>query len=613
MHLRASWLPLALAAALLDGLQPPSPRTLDALRSPAAALLETDARAMEALEDEGVTLASFLGARGSGNDALARTAAWSALAATIDADLAALDARPGIADTPARIRFQSSWLRDPQAHFELIGVVNRLDRAFVDPSTCGEVRVIFRLVLQRPARPPTSLPMTVSVVVPQPKAASSDAAAGACAVAARAWLDLPSGGRERVAALAALLRRLPRFAKVEVNLQNFHAHATGGNFEDGTGYDDHAEYLLRSFDRVGDTLVARPLLNTPRADLSDDDKRALAAWIRDHFDDVDRGDWVLPDRFLAKRAISVAPRGFARGPNRVFSALYGDGKSSFADLPYDRARLVKSVSGLLRRLDQGTCQGCHETRSVAGFHLLGESRSAEATLDATAIAHSPHVEIDLPYRAAVVEAAARGSQPAIPRPFGERRQAGPGRAGARCAVNADATFAGWTCASGLACHRIDPDELGTCLLATTDGLGIGEACQDVALGEEAALTGAFVEPQKMAPCAGGGVCEHNLLGFPGGMCVAACPPDGAPVGGDVVCGALPAAGYENECFMKPVPIEACIQRFLNKRVLATCGDHRPCRQDYACGRMAGLPEGTGVCVPTYFVYGLRVDGPLLDR
>jgi hypothetical protein len=33
---------------------------------------------------------------------------------------------------------------------------------------------------------------------------------------------------------------------------------------------------------------------------------------------------------------------------------------------------VRSAEGLLRRLDQLTCLGCHEARSIAGFHLLGE-------------------------------------------------------------------------------------------------------------------------------------------------------------------------------------------------------------------------------------------------
>ncbi len=618
MSSRRAWPLFALFAFALDErVAPPMPR-LDDVAASSPALLETDARAMDALENEGLSLSRIFGARGPNNDALAKTDAWSTLVMTLDADLLELAARPGIADALARQRFQPSWLRDSRAHFDLIGAVNRLDRAFLDPAACGEARLVYRLVLQPEGRPPTSLPMTVSVAFPQPKRSSSVFGPSSCAAMAQAWLDLPARGAPRVHALAALYAALPDYTKVEINLQSFHAHATGATFSDGTGYDDHAEYLLRSFDRVGDALVPRLLVDTPRFDLDEGEKRALADWIRASFDTIDAGGWVIPDRFLDMRALSVTPRGFARGPNRVFASLFGDGSSLFANLPYEKARLVKSPAGLLRRLDQGTCQGCHETRAVAGFHLLGESRTPDAQIDAVAVPRSAHLEIELGWRAAMTTAVASGASFDVPRPFGDRRQAGPGRSGAHCALNDDPTFAGWTCASGLVCHASDQDDVGACVLATPRGLAVGEPCQDVTLGEETPATGAFVDPRPMAPCANGsepGACDPNLLGFPAGMCVADCAHVGAVErGGELVCGLLPAAGYENECFMTAEePIEKCIVRHLNNRVLRTCAEDRACREDYACARMIGLPPKTGVCVPTYFVYGLRVDGPLLDR
>jgi hypothetical protein len=614
---RSSLFIALLAAGTLDERGTLLNQRLEGVVASAPSVLETDARAMEALESKGLSLPRIFGARGRHNDALAKTDAWSTLLAALEADIRLLDARPGIAESNPRKRFQSSWLRDRRARFELIAAVNRIDRAFLDEASCGEARLVYRLVLQPDGRPPTSLPMTVSVVFPQPKTSSELLGTPSCRATAQAWLDLPARGAERVHALAALYAKLPDWNKVEINLQTFHGPTLGAIFDDGTGSDDHAEYLLRSFDRRGEALVPRLLVNTPRPALDDEEKGALAAFIRENFDAIDAGTFVIPDRFLAKGALSVTPRGFARAPNRVFKTLFGDG-SAFADLPYDRGRLVRSPAGLLRRLDQGTCQGCHATRSVAGFHLLGESRLPEAHLDAVAVARSAHVDIELGWRTAMVAAVAKGARFDEPRPFAERRRAGPGKSGAHCAASNDPTFAGWTCMRGLVCHVSAKDEVGACSLAGPRGVEVGEPCQQVTLGAETPATGAFVEPRPMAPCVFGdleGTCDPNLHGFPGGMCISPCKDVGGLArGGEVFCAQFPTAGYENECFTtESEPIEKCIARYVNPRVLKTCAEDRACRDDYACARMIGLPPKTGACVPTYFVYGLRLDGPLLDR
>jgi hypothetical protein len=613
------WPSIALYAALLlneravDGGAAP----IEDFRAEAPSVLETDAHAMAALEDAGLSFSQILGANGRDNAALAETAAWSTLLITLESDIQQLEARRNMTKWPPSKRFALSWLRNPQAHFELIGAVNRLDRSFLDPSACGEARLVYRLVLEPCERPPAGLPMTVSVVFPQPKTSAHLFGAASCAPVAQAWRDLPPGGAERVRALASLYAGLPGYVKVEINLQTFHGTTPFGADPTTAGFDDHAEYLLRTFERVGDALVPAPLVDTPRFDLDAEEKRALAAWIRANFAAIDSGDWVVPERFLAKRALSVTPRGFAREPNRVFKSLFPDG-SLFADLPYAQAQLVKSPAGLLRRLDQGTCEGCHETRSVAGFHLLGENRSPEAHLDAVAVARSAHLEGELGWREAMTAAVAAGGGFDQPRPFAERRRNGPGRSGAHCALSDDPTFAKWTCARGLVCHATwVGDEVGACVLARPRS-EIGEPCQDVLLGEETAALGAAVAPLAPAPCAYGAAaasCQPNLLGFPGGLCITGCTTPGATErDGELVCGRLPASGYENDCLQTETePIEKCIERYLGNNLVKTCGLNRPCRDDYACARMTGLPPKTGVCVPTYTVYGLRIDGPRLDR
>ena len=324
---------------------------------------------------------------------------------------------------------------------------------------------------------------------------------------------------------------------------------------------------------------------------------------------------MIPDRFLATRAISVAPRGHARKGNRPFSELYGDG-AAFADLPYASAELVKSTSGLLRRLDQGTCTGCHQTRAIAGFHMLGESRDPEARLNALAVPRSSHLSIELRWRSSLGEALASGAAFTTPRPFGDRRSAGPGGYGAHCALTADATFAGWTCAPGLRCRNLSGDSIGTC--APADGNHEGDACEEVRIDAEDGVTGTRYTAAENESCVLAGVtareCSPNAFGFPGGNCSIPCAVlGGRTKDGHSVCTDLPATGYEADCFRLPIPIEECLPTRSLRRGVRWCDAQNACRDDYACGRVPGLPPDQGACVPPYFVFSMRVDGPVLDR
>ena len=63
--------------------------------------------------------------------------------------------------------FDRALLYSPDTRFVLAGIVNRMDRAYVDGANCGEIRLIYRLT--RIARPPTGdnaasprLPMTLN-------------------------------------------------------------------------------------------------------------------------------------------------------------------------------------------------------------------------------------------------------------------------------------------------------------------------------------------------------------------------------------------------------------------------------------------------------------------
>jgi hypothetical protein len=83
--------------------------------------------------------------------------------------------------------FDRSALYSADTRFVLAGVVNRMDRAYLSPETCGEIRLIYRLTREGDGpdqnEKPRRLPMTLNVVVPAkaPKSAAT--------------LRAPAGGR----------------------------------------------------------------------------------------------------------------------------------------------------------------------------------------------------------------------------------------------------------------------------------------------------------------------------------------------------------------------------------------------------------------------------------
>jgi hypothetical protein len=574
------------------------------------ALLVDEPETLMALEGAGFSLGRVLGAPGESGQALMASPRYALLADTTAADIAEFAA--GAPTNSPRHPFDARWLSSPRSHFELTGVVNRLDRRRFEPGTCGEARLVYRLVLVPEGRPPTRLPMTVNVRIPQPRPAG----AADCAKVAAAWTELarenddagPTRGAERV---TALLRALPPAAHVETNLQSIHVPSTKRDM------DDTGEYTLRTFKIVGDRLEPEPLLDTPRLELGEAEKDALLAWVRENVAAIDQGTAVLPERFLATRAVSTSPRGLARASNRFFSRLLGDPERAFAGLSLEKNAVATSPRLLMRRLDEMTCVGCHQSRAVAGFHLLGEERPGTAPFNALAVGVSAHLALELAWRKADLDAVRRGDA-GYPPPFAEHPASGPagGGIGAPCGV--DPAYAAWTCASGLVCKNIHHAEVGECAPAQA-AIGPGDVCEGARSIPDARPEGDRVRHDAKTSCGTATpnapeetFCAPNYLGFTGGMCGERCKNLGEVVG-NTICGPLPSAGYEADCFFAREPVEECLKKHLVSARVRSCSRTEICREDYACARIPGAPEGTGACVPPYFVFQVRDDGPILDR
>jgi len=538
----------------------------------AESLFVEDARILAELEARGLSFQQVVGP-----DRLEQ------IVRTVERDMTEIT--KGQPPSSPRRPFKPEWLT--RGRFELVGVVNRLDRRHFDPSACGEVRLVYRLALENPNRPATRLPMTVNVRIPQPKPDG----ATECKKIAQRWV-----GKDELLSLVGKLAP----AEIEINYQSIHVPAYRKDM------DDSAEYVLRAFEVEGRALHEEGLFNTPSPDV---DKRTLLTWVSEHLREIDDGSAVLPKALLARRSVSVSPRGLTRPENRPYSAIVS--ARDLAELPLDELRLVRTPELLLRRLDESTCAGCHQTRGVAGFHLLGAERNT-ATFNALAVGHSPHFDAELRWRTADLASAARGEH-GEPRPFAAHPD---GELGSVCGLVP--ALSSWSCRDGLVCRDIHRADLGVC--ARPHAVEPSDPCEDVSLAPNARAEGPTVtasapDTSCPAPTPGtrsGPFCAPNWLGFTGGVCTERCTKVGERRG-NAICAPLPAAGYEAECFNSKQPVEACLRNHLIPVFVASCDGGHPCRADYGCARIPGAPDGVGACVPPYFIFQARVDGPLLDR
>ena len=536
---------------------------------------------------------------------------FRSVADTLAADLAALvraDAKLGVGVRGNAHRlFDARWLHAANARFDLIGVAHRLDRAPFSPGACGETRLLYRLAYEAVVSGEavrSRLPMTLAVVLHGPPRESSTG----CRDAARAW-QAPAGiagaalGRWLVGAngpLRSSVLDAARVDRIEVNLQSVRWPSAVRPDLGG-----HAEYLLRVFRAGVDArapFTVAPLTDTPdvaRIRKSPALRKRLLAWVRDNLAAIDAGTGQLPDELAASRAISVAPRGWSRRANRPYRQLLA--AADLADLDLAPLRHARSPEALLRRLDDLTCQGCHQARTIAGFHLVGEDPSDVAPGNALAVSRSVHLVAEVARRSALAHAVAAGAPADYARPFAERGTTDPGANGAHCGLG-DPGFAAWTCAPGLACvpHDAPADDahVGVCHALAPH---VGDPCEVLPLTPRADPHRDRTARPRPSACSAGAVCNTNAVGFPGGMCTESC----ADLSPDGVCGVIAALRPFNDCLARKTPFPRCLAEHVFPAGLRSCDELHACRDDYLCAR---TPNGKGACIPPYFLFQMRVDG-----
>jgi hypothetical protein len=408
--------------------------------------------------------------------------------------------------------FDRELLYSARSRFVLAGIVNRMDRAYVSPETCGEVRLIYRLTRVGDAAVgenvelPLRLPMTLNVVLRAKgeKASGRNGMAITCQDIARRWLataEWPQTGADFAIRLMSAGGPLEFVEpadvdRIETNLQIAHAPKS-------VARDFRTDYLLKVFryDAQARVFEEAPLENQIDRDriLADDSlRRDFAAWLLDpqHFDELDRGTILIPDRFLAAGAIAPTPAGFdpsnlqpefglvqgeGATANPVFSENDVVGALKKASENGVKLQNIHSVGGFERRLNDITCSGCHQTRGIGGFHFPGVDWMAAKPSNSSVVPASPHFFGDQIRRRDILTAMRGGTPPDYSRGFSSRPQLRGSTElagteyddgwGAHCyaqrpkAADNDRSFKSWTCAEGLACQLAgQASRMGMCFV-----------------------------------------------------------------------------------------------------------------------------------------------------
>ena len=401
--------------------------------------------------------------------------------------------------------FDRGQLYSSATRFVLAGIVNRMDRAYVAPNACGEIRLIYRLA-QIDAPPvgdhgaSARLPMTLNLVLKAK--ADGSAASLTCATIARRWLEIanwPLVGAtlaEKLTSEGGPLALIgpENIERIETNIQI--AHVT-----QSPAHEFRTDYLLKVFDyNPGEKLFAEATLEDQidRDRLLADDKLKsdFKTWLLDpkHLKEFDRGSILIPKEFLATRAIAPTPIGFAPSASQpAFGLVEGEGENPIfskddvvtalqkATMRGINLQNIRSVAGFERRLNDITCAGCHQTRGIGGFHFPGVDWMAASPSNTTIVPASPHFFGDQVRRRDILTEIRDGKQVDYSRGFSERPQLRGSREltgteyddgwGAHCygmhakAADNDPTFTSWGCAKGLSCQVMsEASRMGMCFV-----------------------------------------------------------------------------------------------------------------------------------------------------
>jgi len=538
-----------------------------------------------------------------------------------------------LAPEKKEIAFDLDYLTSPYARFVLVGIINRMDRGYKSQNRCGELRFIYRLAYDIQIHGKTirsRLPMTINTIFRG--GISSDS--NHCQQLAATWKKMNNlttvSDWKNNGPLSSTFFNYQNIESIEFNVQ-----ASREGSENKENFGGNAKYLMKVYDWVNDKfeegtlenqidrqkIVSNPLL-----------LKELKSWILQplNLKALDQGTLVVPKKFLAKRAITIAPGGLARSANRPYYELFKS--EDLNNISYLTFEQIKSQNGLIRRLNDTTCTGCHQSRAIGGFHFTGLDPVDKYPGNSVFLAGSPHFLGDLPRRKSIQNDLIKGiptidySRGFATRPQLRRSQEllGSGNLngwGAHCSTGKDPSFKSWSCAEGFVCKQLldtqDDSGMGICIHSQQK---IGDPCEFGTVKNLSFGVDHFQRTnnreiidldKKQTKCSPQSQDKGTLTGgfLNGNLRTLSCGTghsvdDGLPP--EASCGPLPAArpGF-NACVGKK-NFDECLKEFSIGVGLRGCDQKNPCRDDYICA--VGFNKNRGICAPPYFLFQMRVDG-----
>ncbi len=619
--------------------------------------------------DAGLSFAEQLGASRSGGEVstqelLKASPRYRSLVEDIEGDLEKTLFRErsfrndiGVGMNNDRRLFNSGWLRSKLSHYELVGVVNRLDRVAFSrskgdnesgselvpdaDSTCGELRFIYRLayrlppymgIVRKEPRNPDSkasgsgmvtvnsrLPMTVNVVY---WVRNKTGNWSSCKRFATAWTypstklspaDFSSWLTSAQGPIGSDVFDRDLLKSVEINLQATRAPSSVRPDMGG-----QAEYFLRAYKAHGDRLEPGPLENMPDVEkfrANPELKKELVEFLRDpkNLGRLDAGILLLPEKFLATKTSSFSPYASARLVNRPFDRILSP--KDFEGAKARTAYYMRTPRMALKRLNDMSCVGCHQGSATAGFHFLGVDYPETHLMNSLVFEGSGHFALELLRRKSYLERVNRGLIPYPHRPFSVAPpETNPGHyrsamIGQSCGLKGG-DFEDWKCTDDARCLALDGSEgerdWGRCVPKVTRA---GDPCLVGAVSQDADPNRDKIgDPQTMACNEGSSKfhCQTYKGGFPGGMCSG--DRSGKTDSKREILGHFAGAGFNTCLAMDNRSFEDCINLAGDYDIRGKCNATQPCRPDYVCARTPMAKAGEGACTPSYFLFQLRLDG-----
>ncbi len=513
--------------------------------------------------------------------------------------------------------FDQKWLVSDYSKYELVGVLNRLDRVSFDPQGCGETRFIYRLSYQS-GRVYSRLPLTV--LVKFYNKGDSRTNWSQCKEIAQAWV-YPEGLRDNqelsrwiLSAQGPLSDRFfdrGRIQSVELNIQALRIPSAARPTLAG-----HGTYLLRVLKPEGNILKETFLENTPDVEKFKKNPQLKADFLslfkdRHFVNRLSEGVLLLDEKYLAKKAFSYSPYGIGRKENRLFDSIVTE--KELKNIRFDQSAYVKTPGAALKRLNDMSCVGCHQARAHAGFHFLGIDKPSTHPFNSMSFEGSGHFQIEMVRRAKYLSRVRAGLVPDPRRDFSFAPPEGEkSKHGHFCGLPGGA-FQHWQCDTGYTCQQLDEGEdekdLGKCFAkdaAAGDPVLVGKILQDSRDKDS-------LKVSKTKVC-GGGSSQFDIFlnkgGFPSGQCYRKNCDGISAESESELCSEAAGDGF-NSCLAKTgkgtETFESCLEKTLTHYGFGRCNENRPCRNDFVCAKSF---NGQGYCTPSYFLFQIRLDGHL---